>query len=259
MQCSRGVKVLSGAKTQALARVMITMDVSGENVDMVKAFESLALPDDAAKPSDDHPARLVVEACRILKDMPDMVIGLKNVGYVDLSAEELKEVHNEFNANNDFCWNVLISLHGCLCAFAQVAKRKSCELKDELKDRLNDWVERVAIAYYENKIVPEAQFETNAARIEDLEFGFSVVTRCAINGGDRTSSVAWYRPGVCPDAAAWTKAKTALSEIEAVKRPTVARRSENCVWEAAHLGQTYEEMRVLDELTRVCMGNSTPV
>ncbi|EZG68845.1 hypothetical protein GNI_061130 [Gregarina niphandrodes] len=246
MKCSRGVEVLSGGTNHALARVMLTMDVSGRQVDMVKTFESLALPADAAKSSNDHPAKLVVDACRILKDMPDLIIGLKNVKnvrYIDLSAEELREIHDEFNAKTDFCWNVLICLHGCMHAFAQVAKRKTCKLKGELKDRLSDWMERVATAYNGE---PELDTVTNAARIEDLKFGLAAVVRCAVNNGDRTCGVAWYRPEVRPDPTDWQQAEIALGKVRAVRRLTAARRLSLGVWEAGHVVRTYEEMRTAD-------------
>ncbi|EZG68909.1 hypothetical protein GNI_060890 [Gregarina niphandrodes] len=243
MKCLRGVKVPSGAKAQALARVIVTINVYGKWVDMVKAFESLALTDDDASSGDaDYEkdgARLLVDACKILKGMPDMVIGLENVEHVDLPYEELRTLHQGVHAEKNLLWNLLRSITGCLDAFAQVARLETCELPSELKGRLHDWMERMKNPYC------RVFQETEAGRIQDLKFGFSELVRCPIKNWLKTCSIPSYEPEVHPDPDAWTKAETALNRVMPTTRIVEAYRTKNGAWDAEPMRGIYEEIHHL--------------
>ncbi|EZG68680.1 hypothetical protein GNI_061680 [Gregarina niphandrodes] len=108
----------------------MTFGVNDKRVDFVQAFQSL--------PVDGNLGRLLVDACRLFEDMPDVVVGLENEVHDDLSDEALKELHAEFNAGTDFCFHVLKTVRDCAFVLDQVM----CEQFTKHDARLIRWLDR---------------------------------------------------------------------------------------------------------------------
>ncbi|EZG43436.1 hypothetical protein GNI_172150 [Gregarina niphandrodes] len=148
-------------KSVLLASAILTCDVNGRPVDMVKAFKSLEPWDTVST--------VMVYGFNLLDQVPDLVVGLPGVEHVDLSTEELKELHEEIRTNTQLRGGILKTESECLHAIAQVCQRHptTCGASAEIGQAISKWVEGIRTL---GKTGCCTYPETDATKIEDLEF-----------------------------------------------------------------------------------------
>ncbi|EZG82434.1 hypothetical protein GNI_016590 [Gregarina niphandrodes] len=212
MRCLRNVNALSGATREALARVIMTFEVNGKYADLVETFGSAGLWNEASKTLDEFD-ELVVDGCGILMDMPDMVVGLKNVDHVQLSTEELEELHAAFGRRREFRAHVLVALGDCLCAFAEVARQHPDAMPEAMRDRVRAFAN--ALDSHGLGDLPKAALSSeHATRVEDQKFVLRRLVRCPVEAEKhvKTCSVPTYVASASEMILdEWTKAEAILS------------------------------------------------
>ncbi|EZG43435.1 hypothetical protein GNI_172140 [Gregarina niphandrodes] len=149
-----------------LSSAILTCEVDGEPVDMVKALASLSPCNRRTK--------LMVKGFKLLEQVPDLVIGNPDVEHVELSTEKLEALEADVLKNSSLCHEILSAVARSLHAIGQVAQihPETCGVSKELGNSIRRWV------HYHGRWDEHITFPpTKATRIEDLKFFLGLLIR----------------------------------------------------------------------------------
>ncbi|EZG43319.1 hypothetical protein GNI_176760 [Gregarina niphandrodes] len=210
----KGLRASALVETRALlASAVLTFEVDGKPVDMVKALGSLNKWDDLSA--------AIQSGCKLLSHVPDVVIGLPGVEHVDLSTEKLDALHKELQTNKQLFTRTIVAVSHCLFAIAKVIRvhPKTCGVPKGLQDAILAWVARfqqraqdVEPSGSGSRYCPYAP--TSATRIQDLKFFLISVYRFFGTDAARLNHVTVPTLQPCnPEAVmpgTWEETKTCL-------------------------------------------------
>ncbi|EZG55051.1 hypothetical protein GNI_119200 [Gregarina niphandrodes] len=191
-----------------LVGAVLTCEVGGKRVDMVKALESL-------KPWDEM-SEVMGAGFKLIAQVPDLVVGLPGEVHEELSKAELNALHAAVLFDRRLRAVIIVAGSHCLYALEQViqAHPDTCGITPELGHAIREWVtafrNRVGPAYHPYPA-------TDATRVADLKFFLLRLSRVSVRNIKHfnTCTIPILQPcnpdAVLPDV--WQRAQAELGSV----------------------------------------------